>query len=476
MHFPCIIACLFIILRQTISFRSSQASVRTLCRRGATGRPLDYATGWPQKFPAKDHCSRCGLCETTFVSRVKDACALLPETGMSRMHELEVKVHGRSRNTDHAMDTADEGRFGVLHEEIKLVKGVGMNDSQWTGVVTSIALSMLEAKKVDAVVCIAGEHDSWATPGAIVAKSAEQILRGRGVKPSLAPSLKVLDEIKQDRSIRRLLFCGVGCSVQAFRAIQDDLGLDEVYVLGTNCVDNSPTPKAAENFVRVGLGLKVTEEVKGYEFMQDFRVHAKTGDGYLTKPYFCLPGVIAKPSIATSCLACFDYTNGLADVVVGYMGAPLDAGKRMDESFQTLTIRNQRGADMIETTRKCGRLSIGSTATGKGSFEDFALSTLKSDAIVQSMLGGSIMEKGLPGWLGTMLAFLLQRIGPTGINFARYSIDYHILRNYLHVVDEWGEVSAKEIVPAYAQKIVKKYLEKETMKTVLSKVLRKKQI
>lgn len=472
---PPVLVCLFVVILESQSFLFSQETVRTLSRRGASGRPIDYATGWPQKFPAKDHCSRCGLCETSFVSHVKDACSLLPGTGMSRMHELEVNVHGRSRNEHHAIDTvADEGRFGVLQEEIKLVKGVGMNDSQWTGVVTSIAISMLETNKVDAVVCIAGEHGSWATPEAIVARSRDEILRGRGVKPSLAPSLKVLDEIKQGPSIRRLLFCGVGCSVQAFRAIQSELGLDEVYVLGTNCVDNSPTPEAAENFVRVGLGRGDMQDVKAYEFMQDFRVHAKTGDGYFTRPYFCLPGVIAKPSIATSCLACFDYTNGLADVVVGYMGAPLGAGKRMDDSFQTLTIRNQKGVDMIETTSQCGRLSIGSIATGKGSFEDFALSTLQSDAIVQSMIGGSIMEKGLPEWIGNVLAFLLQKVGPTGINFARYSIDYHLLRNYLHVVDEWGEASAKEMIPEYAQKIVKKYLQKETMKKLLSSLLTKK--
>ena len=469
------LTCLFILVRQSRSFLVCQASVRQLSRREASGRPIDYSTGWPEKFPAKDHCSRCGLCETSFISHVKDACALLPQTGMSRMHELEVKVHGRSRNAHHEIDTvADEGRFGVLQEEIKLVKAIGMDGSQWTGVVTSIALSMLETNKVDAVVCIAAEHGRWATPEPIVAKSRDQILRGRGVKPSLAPSLKVLDEIKQDKSIRRLLFCGVGCAVQAFRAIQDELGMEEVYVLGTNCVDNSPTPKAAENFVRAGLGLASTQDINGYEFMQDFRVHAKTGDVYIMKPYFCLPGTIAKPSIATSCLACFDYTNGLADVVIGYMGAPLEAGKRMDESFQTLTIRNEKGLDMIETTTQCGRLSIGSTATGKGNFEGFALSTLQSDAIVQSMTGGSIMEKGLPEWIGNVLALILQKAGPTGINFARYSIDYHILRNYLHVVDEWGEASARKIVPAYAQKIVKKYLEKGAMKSLLSKLLTKR--
>jgi len=45
-------------------------------------KPID-PSGWPEKFPAKDHCSKCGLCETTFVSHVTDACAFLGD-GMAR--------------------------------------------------------------------------------------------------------------------------------------------------------------------------------------------------------------------------------------------------------------------------------------------------------------------------------------------------------------------------------------------------------
>ena len=79
----------------------------------------------------------------------------------------------------------------------------------------------------------------------------------RRVKPSLCPSLGVLDEIAGDLSLRRLLFCGVGCSVQALRSLgsrdgetpEQVLGLEALYVLGTHCVDNSPTPSRAQQFV-----------------------------------------------------------------------------------------------------------------------------------------------------------------------------------------------------------------------------------
>lgn len=38
--------------------------------------------------------------------------------------------------------------------------------------------------------------------------------------------------------MKRLLFIGVGCQVQALRSVEKYLGLDKLYVLGTNCVDN----------------------------------------------------------------------------------------------------------------------------------------------------------------------------------------------------------------------------------------------
>jgi coenzyme F420-reducing hydrogenase beta subunit len=291
-------------------------------------RPID-PSGWPDKFPAKDHCSKCGLCETTFVSHVTDACAFLGE-GMARnIDGMEATVHGRRRNIQDLVwsdnssihgesSTSEEGRFGVMIRPMQLVKGKNVDGAQWTGAVTGIAVSMLESGMVDAVICIANnsddDDDDWTNPKPILARTIDQVLRGRGVKPSLAPSLAVLDELKRSTDIRKLLFCGVGCSVQAFRAIQHELKLDKVYVLGTNCADNSPTPDAAKRFLSQSFkGALEGKRVRGYEFMQDFRVHVKydgekgqSSPSYERLPYFSLSGDVAEFAIAKSCLACFD--------------------------------------------------------------------------------------------------------------------------------------------------------------------------
>ena len=385
---------------------------------------------------------------------------------MSRMDRMEEHVHGRTRSVESMVwdsdrnktSVAEEARFGVLQEPMFLARGIGIRDAQWTGCVTAICQTMLEEGLVDAVVCIAADADGgWSSPLPIVAKTVEEVMRGRGVKPSLAPSLQVLDRIKGDPSIRKLLFCGVGCAVQAFRAVEGDLNLEKVYVLGTNCVDNSPTPNAAREFVRNGVKVE-SDNVKGYEFMQDFRVHVKTGDTYTKTPYFVLPGTIAEASIATSCLACFDYTNGLVDVVVGYMGAPLDGSDRMDEALQTITIRNDNGATMLRAAMVRNRLQRYNVATGTGSHEMIARATVSSDSVVLKMIKEPVLEKGMPIFLAEVMATVLQVVGPKGVNFARYSIDYHILRNYLHVLQQWGPKRAKEHLPRYSWVIVQHYM------------------
>lgn len=241
----------------------------------------------------------------------------------------------------------DEARFGVAQEMVYARAAPAVAGAQWSGVVTTVCQALLAAGIVDAVALVAADPRDALAPLPMLARTPAELLRGRGVKPSLAPSLAVLDQVKADPLIKRLLFCGVGCSVQALRAVQADLGLDELYVLGTHCVDNSPSVGATKTFLRaagVDTGAAAAAgDGLAYEFMADFKVHVKRTstaedgaqkDAYEKVPYFCLPGTVAEVAIAPSCLTCFDYTNGLADLVVGYMGAPLEAGSEMMAQWQ----------------------------------------------------------------------------------------------------------------------------------------------
>lgn len=165
-------------------------------------RPI--SSGSP--YPAKEHCSRCGLCDTYYIAHVKDACAFL-ESGMARIQDIEQRVHGRSRQ----MDNSDEVRFGVIEQMLLARCRPEILGAQWTGIVTQVALAMLESGDVDAVVCVQKGDDG--SPAPVVARTTEEIMASRGVKPTLSPNLSVLATVEA-LDVKRLLFIGVGCQVQ----------------------------------------------------------------------------------------------------------------------------------------------------------------------------------------------------------------------------------------------------------------------
>ena len=65
--------------------------------------------------------------------------------------------------------------------------------------------------------------------------------------------------------------------------------------------------------------------------------------------------------------------------------------------------------------------------------------------------------KPLPVAVGNILAAVLLRLGPKGLEFGRYSLDYHTIRNWLHVQRKWGPVRAEQHIPSYAKQLVKMY-------------------
>lgn len=123
---------------------------------GEVTTPRKITGPWPAAFPAKEHCSNCGLCASECgIRHVVEACAFLNE-GMSRAERLEPAVHGRGRRYDQS-DLA-EAHFGV-HESIVLARG-NQRGAQWTGVATGVALALLESGAVDAVVVTAADDDA----------------------------------------------------------------------------------------------------------------------------------------------------------------------------------------------------------------------------------------------------------------------------------------------------------------------------
>ncbi|MBW4420547.1 MAG: Coenzyme F420 hydrogenase/dehydrogenase, beta subunit C-terminal domain [Myxacorys californica WJT36-NPBG1] len=374
--------------------------------------------------PAKELCSECGLCDTHYIHYVKEACAFIHQ----QIPALEEQTHGRSRD----LDNSDDVYFGVNQGMTAARKIEPIAGAQWTGIVSSIAIQMLESGKVEGVVCVQNTEEDRFQPKPIIARSREEILAARVNKPTLSPNLSVLEQIEQS-GMKRLLVIGVGCQIQALRAVEKQLGLEKLYVLGTPCTDNV-TRAGLQTFLETTS--RSPETVVYYEFMQDFQVHFKHEDGSTELvPFFGLKTNKLKDVFAPSCLSCFDYVNSLADLVVGYMGAPF--------GWQWIVVRNDRGQEMLDLVdEQIETQPVMSAGDRKNA--------------VQQSIPAYDKAVTLPMWAAKLMGVVIEKIGPKGLEYARFSIDSHFTRNYLYVKRNHPE-KLDQHVPPYAQQIVSQY-------------------
>ena len=375
-------------------------------------------------YPAKDLCSQCGLCDSRWVAYVRQACAFLNQ----QFEAMEERVHGRSRD----LNNEDELYFGVSQRMLSARLRQPIEGAQWTGIVSRIGVRALETGLVDAVLCVGQSPDDRFTPVPVLARTPEEVLAARVNKPTLSPNLEVLEQLPGS-GIRRLMAIGVGCQIQALRAVEATLPLEQLYVLGLPCVDNV-SRDGLQTFLESASRSPAT--VVHYEFMQDFRIHFRHSDGSTeTVPFFGLDTPKLKDVFAPSCLSCFDYTNAGADLVVGYMGASFGR--------QWLTVRNPKGQELLDLVE--AELDV-APVTSRG----------KRQAAVQQGIDAYDKAVKLPMWLAELVGCIVKRVGPQGLEYGRFSIDSHFTRNALWVRRNHPE-KADAHIPAFAKKIISRY-------------------
>ena len=392
----------------------------------ASPLPHDQARPIPRDRirPAKDLCSDCGLCDSRWVAYVRQACAFLHQD----FDGMERKAHGRTRN----LDQDDELYFGVQQRMLTARLQTPIDGAQWTGIVSRLGVRALETGLVDAVLCVQQSPDDRFTPMPVLARTPEEVLAARVNKPTLSNNLSVLEQLPGS-GIKRLLAIGVGCQVQALRAVQNTLPLEALYVLGLPCVDNV-SREGLQTFLESASASPHT--VVHYEFMQDFRIHFRHSDGHVeTVPFFGLDTPALKDVFAPSCLSCFDYVNAGADLVVGYMGA--EFGR------QWLVVRNSRGEELLKLVE---------------AELDQAPVSSRGDRRQAVQQGIDAYDKALrlPMWLAEVVGWIVQRVGPKGLEYGRFSIDSHFTRNALWLRRHHPEVVERHL-PAFARRIVERY-------------------
>jgi coenzyme F420 hydrogenase subunit beta len=117
------------------------------------------------------------------------------------------------------------------------------------------------------------------------------------------------------------------------------------------------------------------------------------------------------------------------------MGAPF--------GWQWLVVRNETGRELLEMVRDQIETQP-------------VMSQGERRAAVQNSIPAYDKGVTIPMWAAKLMGLVIERVGPKGLEYARFSIDSHFTRNYLYVKRHYPEKLA-EHVPAYAQKIVEQY-------------------
>lgn len=370
-------------------------------------------------------CSDCGFCDTALRPLMAASCVFVE----NHSTELEQRYHGRAR------ETPDELLFGVHRTMIAARLRAPNPRAQWSGATTKLAALLLEQGLVEAVLTTRAVAGTRFAPEPFLARTPAEVIGSAGNKPCLSPGLSLIDQVRAS-GVRRLAVIGVGCQVHALRAAQAELGLDELYVIGIPCSDNVAYPDLT-HFLELISRSPAT--VAHYEFMQDFSVHLRHDDGRVERVNFIdIPMAELGDVFPSACLSCFDYANGLADITIGYMGARL--------GWQWILARNERGERLLELLRPHLELGeLGARGDRRGGVARYIGMLAKPPARP-------------PAPLRKLIAALMRRRGPRGLEFARSVIEMKLLRNLQHVRARFGRME-RRVVPGHVYAALEQYRE-----------------
>jgi coenzyme F420 hydrogenase subunit beta len=387
--------------------------------------------------PRLSGAARPGLCTDCGVSRMADAkaCGRACQFIKPDYPRLETAVHGRPANPSHA----DEFFFGPMLSMHRARLVPASPGAQWTGITTALAARLLETGAVDAVLTVMPDAaDRWRPVPVIVTDPAE-LARCRGMRMGYAPTLALLEPARA-AGHRRIAMIGIPCQVYALRALEAELGLERLYVIGTPCSDNTTT----ENFhIFLNLLDSKPQTVSYLEFRADFRVELRFDDGRPDRiiPFLHLPISQLPPDFfPITCKTCVDYTNRLADITVGYMGGDGD---------QWIIVRNQRGAELLSLLgSRLALRPLTERGKRKGAVTGFMKNTERA--------AGGLPLRRMPGWLRPVVSFLQPRIGPRGLEFARARVEMKAVETVLHLRRTFP-ARIKNMVPGHVWRLVKPY-------------------
>jgi coenzyme F420 hydrogenase subunit beta len=375
-------------------------------------------------------CTDCGISRSSDPKRCGQACQFIQPDYPG----LEARVHGRAR--DEARP--DEVFFGPFRRMVRARLTPPREGAQWTGITTRIAERLLETGAVQAVLTMAPDpEDSW-RPVPVLVTEAAGMAACRGMRKGYAPLLALLEPARA-RGFTRIAVIGIPCQVYALRALEAELGFEQITVIGTPCSDNTTTARFHEFLALIEAH---PDQVTYLEFRADYHVELRFTDGTRKEiPFLRLPLSKLSPDFfPLTCRTCVDYTNVLADLTVGYMGG---------EGQQWLLVRNQRGEDLVALLGdELATAAPGSAGKRQGAVKGF----LKN---VERAAGG-LPLRAMPDWLRPIMGWLMPRVGPRGLEFARARVEMKAVETILHLRRHHPN-RLRHMVPAHIWTLVAPY-------------------
>jgi coenzyme F420 hydrogenase subunit beta len=158
-------------------------------------------------------------------------------------------------------------------------------------------------------------------------------------------------------------------------------------------------------------------------------------------PFLRLPLSQLRPDFfPLTCRTCVDYTNTLADITVGYMGG---------QGEQWLLVRNARGEELLKLLD--GEVVLretGSAGRRAGAVRGFLANTERA--------AGGLPLRRMPEWLRPIVGWLMPRIGPRGLEFARARVEMKAIETVLHLRRE-APRRMRRMVPAHVWRLAAAY-------------------
>ena len=407
---------------------------RTACGRLSGLNPVQSLA------PARKLCTDCGLSRTNDPKRCGQACQFIQPDYPG----LEQRVHGRERQQatpDQAVQP-DELFFGPYQQILSARLDPPSTGAQWTGITTRLAEVLLERGLVDAVIAMAADpQDRW-RPRPVLVTRAQDMAQCRGMRMGYAPLLSLVEPALA-QGHKRLAVIGIPCQIYALRAIQPQLereqGLEQLYVIGTPCSDNTTT----ENFHQfLGLISDRPQDISYVEFRADYKVEVRTDQGSKRLiPFLNLPLSTLPPDFfPLTCRTCVDYTNVLSDITVGYMGG---------HGQQWLLVRNGRGQAVLDGIQD-QLVTSAPISRGKreGPVRGFMANTERA--------AGGLPLRRMPVWIKPLVNWLMPRVGPRGLEFARARVEMKAIEAILHLRRE-SPARIKNMLPAHVWRLAARY-------------------